>query len=230
MILKPVICLLLGVLSLAQVRVLDARPGQLTLQAVRLDCSTTRAEEITAAAAQTAAWLKKKCGVVLKLKGVCTLEARPEWCDLSFDPLKRMVQTDEIVQAAEKTCGRTPGTVFAFFLPSGQASLISWAYVDRSLKSGCGAPQEKRFLNRFGSLFITDFGWRAAAARDEDRPAGSIPFAALLTAHELIHALTHLAHPTKAPRGSVMADSLTDLGEELDPEICGCLRQSPYLH
>jgi hypothetical protein len=185
-------------------------------------CSSTDLDEVRAAVQSASDLLQSRCQLRLKLRTARTLPLDSEWCHWPDVPAERQQRFQALAREAKAAHPRRLGL---FLLPSGADQRLSWALVDESLRSGCDSPQEARFLPRFGSFFFTDLTWMLAKpAPGETGPSK----AALLVAHEALHALTQRTHPSGATRGSVMADRLVDMGPAIADDWCACARRSPY--
>ncbi len=186
-------------------------------------CALADAVDVQAAVEGASALLQERCRLRLRWQGVESLPLESPWCHL---PMDRQERAKALPTLAAKAKARRARDLALFLLPSSADTRLSWALVDTSLRSACNSPQETRFLARFGSLFFTDVTWMEAAPR---QGATAPSLASLLVAHEVLHALTQRAHPTDAPRGSIMADHVADIGPQIDPELCACARRSPYV-
>lgn len=180
----------------------------------RLDCSSVQPQDL-AQAAKEAARLLKPCGIRVQFRDRGEIRAKPAWCELPASEEARRPLLEAFSLGPRK---RHPQGLSLFCLPGGSQARYSWSVIDRSRAAGCGTPSEARYLPRFGSLYMTDFAFHS-----EDPSPG------LLLAHEIAHALTQRGHPTRAARGGLLADHFADLGPVLDPSLCDCMRQSPYL-
>lgn len=192
------------------------------VQVFKSACSQARPADVRAALERASQLLQRRCGLGLSLTAWTDLNISSPWCHLSTDPRERRRQVADLARAAKQ---RDPNSLAFFLLPSDADERFSWALVDASRQHGCGSPKETRFLDRFGSAFFTDLAWEVG----RDQGVSPDEEGAILVAHEVLHCLTQRGHPTRAPRGAVMADSLADMGEQVDEDWCACARQSPYL-
>lgn len=183
-------------------------------------CSHSRPVDVARALSQASQVLERRCGISLSLTASTNLKVGTPWCRLPAGPAER----SRLLQAlAAQAKHEDPRCLAFFLLPSAADQRLSWAVVDVSEPQGCGAPREPRFLARFGSAFFTDQAFLG------DDPKAATGASAIVMAHEALHCLTQRSHPTGEPRGSLMADHLTDMGQDLDEDWCACARQSPYL-
>lgn len=167
--------------------------------------------------------LEDRCRLRLLWQGVESLPLESPWCHL---PMAADERSRALQELAAKAKGRHRQDLALFLLPSRADDRLSWTLVDASRYAGCDSPQDTRFLARFGNIFFTDLTWMQGAPKAGE-PGPSL--ASLLVAHEVLHALTQRAHPTGAPRGSVLADHVADIGPAIDDGLCACARQSPYV-
>jgi hypothetical protein len=212
----------------------DQAPAPATVFAPRLwarvhvfqaDCSYVSRPDVLDAIAQASDLLGRRCGVGLKVASWTRMDLPSPWCQLPPEKSQRKSLVAYLARIAKR---RDPRSLAFFLLPSKADQRFSWALVDISRQRGCGSPSEARFLDRFGSAFFTDLAWKYGGDSDAGGEGGTSG-AAILVAHETLHCLTQRGHPTYAPRGAVMADSLTDMGDDIDADWCACARQSPYL-
>ncbi len=193
-----------------------AGAAELKLDLWRLDCSYAARGQALEAVSRAAAILQP-CGIALKLRRESELKAGEEWCRLPWDEKARKKPLEAIAGPRRRM---NPEGLSLFVVPKGGPDArYSFALIDKSDDAGCGSPREARFRPRFGSLFMTDFSF---ASPEEGFPG-------LLLAHEIAHALSMRPHPTRAPRGTLLADHLADIGSRILPEDCACMLQSPYL-
>jgi hypothetical protein len=188
----------------------------------QLDCSTTQEARLREAVAAASDLLTRRCGVALRLAHLSPLAALPEWCDLPRDRRARLRVEDEFSRRAR---GQEPQALSLFVLPGTQDGRLSWAEVDLAGRP-CGVAADPA---RSGALFLTDMAFTAIRQHDEDPRNADRPWAAALLAHEVFHAATHARHPTRERPGNLMADGLNNIGVELRPAQCDCLRQSAYV-
>ena len=167
--------------------------------------------------------LEERCHLRLLWQGVEGLPLESPWCHL---PMAMDERSKALQSLAARAKGRHRQELALYLLPSRADERLSWTIVDASRLSGCDSPQDTRFLARFGNIFFTDLTWMQGAPKATDTGPS---LASLLVAHEVLHALTQRAHPTGAPRGSVLADHVADIGPLIDDELCACARQSPYV-
>lgn len=184
-------------------------------------CSQTQPQAVAQALSQAAALLAP-CGIGLSLTAWTALPLTQGFCK----PLpSRREQRQALRDLATALKREDPGALALCLLPEGADERLSWATVDISAASACDSPQEARFLGRFGQCFISDLAWAQDLPREQAGPTAP----AYLLAHEALHALTQRRHPSHAARGELLADHLADLGPQINPELCACARQSPYL-
>jgi hypothetical protein len=184
-------------------------------------CSQAPRHEAEQALAQASALLEQGCGIKLSVTAWTQLPLEG-WCHLPADKRTRRLALKRLAASAKAAA---PSELAFFLLPSSVDERLSWALVDVSLRSGCDSPQEARYLKNFGTAFFTDMAWASGEAR-----RGQVPSpAALLVAHEVMHALSQRSHPTGAPRGEVLADHTADIGAKVPGELCECAKRSPYL-
>lgn len=188
----------------------------LSLDLWRLSCSGVP-EHTALEAVSRAAEILKPCGISLELGRSQVLDAKAEWCRLPATEKERRPLLEAIGSTRRLL---NPRGLSLFILPQGGAEArYSFAVIDKSRRAGCGQPSESRFLTRFGGLFMTDFSFMSAESG----------FSGLLLAHEAAHALTMRSHPTADPHATLLADHLADLGPQILPQDCACMRSSPYL-
>jgi hypothetical protein len=180
-------------------------------------CGVTQGQ--AEAALKTAALILKPCGISLKKGSFKALATGLKDCHLPMDEAQRAPILKRLSQAPRQL---NPKGLSLFLIGdqdhAGDGERYSFSVVEKSKGAGCGDP-ESRFLENFGSLYMTEF---AFASPEKD-------FAGLLLAHEIMHELTQRSHPTHAPRGSLLADHLPDLGPKILAQDCACMSQSPYL-
>lgn len=184
-------------------------------------CSQARRDEVEQAITRASALLQQGCAVSLSLSAWTELPLEG-WCHLPVDARQRRRDLHALASAAKAPA---PRELAFFLLPSSADDRLSWALVDVSLRSACDSPQEARYLKDFGSAFYTDLAWMAGEARRGQDPSP----AALLVAHEVLHALSMRGHPSGAKPGTLMADHLADMGPRVPLGWGDCARQSPYL-
>jgi hypothetical protein len=185
-------------------------------------CSQVQAQAVAQALSQAAALLAP-CGLSLSLTAWTALPLAHGFCH----PVEgRAAQRSALRALATAAKREDPGALALFLLPDGADERLSWATVDVSRASACDSPQEARFLDRFGQCFVSDLAWAQDLPKDEAGPTAP----AFLLAHEVLHALSQRGHPSHAPRGSILADHLSDIGPAVSPELCACARRSPYAH
>lgn len=212
-----------GLLPAALLLSASLHAGALTarVHVYRPACSQAQPEAVAQALSQAAALLAP-CGFSLSLTA---------WTELPFEhgfchPVGgRAAQRSALKALATAAKRDDPRALALFLLPAGDDERLSWATVDVSLASACDSPQEARFLDRFGQCFISDLAWAQTLTQAKDGPTAP----AYLLAHEVLHALSQRGHPSHAPRGSILADHLSDFGPAVAPELCACARKSPYV-
>ena len=215
---------LLGALALAALDGQAQAEPVARLRAYVLECSQATLAEVPAIVAGADALLRQGCQLGLSLSAALELKGG---CGLPSDQAGRRKALQELL--APLKAGH-PEDLALLVVPTGFEARYSWAVIDISRFAGCSSPKDPRWLHRFGALFLTDFGLATAVQLDASRPGGaSQPFASLLLAHEVMHALTHRPHPTRLPTGNLMADTLGAMGPALTPDWCACAKRSPYL-
>lgn len=215
------IALLLAALSASSAQGAPAPTLQARVRVFQAYSSQTDPETLAAALDQASALLTGSCGLGLSLTAITRLPLDSPWSRL---PPGREARSRALKRLAAQAKAPDPGALALFVLPSSADERLSWALVDVSPQSACDSPQEARFLDRFGSLFLTDLSFDLPRDREAPPPGP----AALLLAHELLHSLTQRGHPSHAPRGSVMADHWADMGPAIAQDWCDCARRSPY--
>lgn len=196
--------------------------GQVKLRAFKPVCSATQIQDVMQAVSGASQLLEERCRLRLLWQGVESLPLESAWCHL---PIEASERSKALKDLAARAKGRHRQDLGLYLLPTRADERLSWAIVDASRMAACNSPQDPRFLSRFGHLFFTDLTWMQGAPRAGQNGPSQ---AALLVAHEVLHALTQRAHPTGAERGSVLADHVADIGPAIDDELCACARQSPY--
>lgn len=192
---------------------------QVDVMLLRPACAQTGESQARAALKGASLILERACDLRLRL--VSSVNLGEQACHLPVAPQARARALRKAMAPWRK---EQPRALALLSLPNNaEESRFSYAWVDSSLKAGCDSPQEPRFLDRFGGVFVTDLGWSMAHQARRDG-------AAILLTHEILHALTHRAHPTGAARGQALADALTDMGPEVSLETCACARRSPYAY
>lgn len=184
-------------------------------------CSQAPRHEAEQALAQASAVLEQGCGIKLSVTAWTQLPLEG-WCHLPEGKRQRRLALKRLAAGAKAAA---PSELAFFLLPSSADERLSWALVDVSLRSACDSPQDPRYLKDFGTAFFTDLAWLSGDARRGETPSP----AALLVAHEVMHALSNKSHPTGAARGEVLADHLADIGARIPAELCQCAKKSPYL-
>jgi hypothetical protein len=184
-------------------------------------CSQAQAEAVARSLSQASALLAP-CGLSLSLTAWTALPLAHGFCH----PVEGRAAQRRALQALATAAKRDdPRALALFLLPEGADERLSWATVDVSVASACDSPQEARFLDRFGQCFVSDLAWAQSLPQAEAGPTAP----AYLLAHEVLHALSQRGHPNHAPRGSILADHLSDIGPAVAPELCACARKSPYI-
>ena len=195
-----------------------ASAESLVLDAWQLDCSQAQEGSIRAAV-MGAALILEPCHISLKLGN---FQALPGGAACSL-PQAASERAPILAALSRKARHANPRGLSLFILPlqlsSSGDSRYSFSIIEKFKgQARCGDP-EPRFLERYGSIFMTDF------ALDGPDPA----FTAMLLAHEVMHELSQRRHPSHAPRGTLLADHLADMGTKISPSDCACMRLSPYL-
>jgi hypothetical protein len=224
-------------LSLLPLSVLSVTPAKppvpvytVELSVYRLDCSQATDRSVKEAVKGAGELLWKKCGVRLKSGRIRALAARPGWCSLPYDEKERLRVCDEMALLPRR---KEPGRLTLFLVPKTQDSRLSWTQVEEvrggPRKTGCAADLDPVDLVRFGSLFFTDLAWETIRAHDQGSEGLDRPWFKVLLAHEIVHALAQVRHPTRRRDNNLMADRLADMGTDIDPDQCACLKKSPYV-
>ena len=144
--------------SLALLWAASGHCGNVTIDVWQLDCSQAPEGSIRAAL-MGASLVLEPCHISLKLGNFQALPGGAA-CDMPLSAAERAPILASLTKAARHS---NPRGLSLFILPveqrAGGDTRLSWAFslVEKSKQALCGDP-EPRFLERFGSLFMTDLG------------------------------------------------------------------------
>lgn len=186
----------------------------LVLQVWQLSCSHASPEDVMAAVSG-AARVFSRCGIKVRAEGIQRLKAEGPWCELPGTAKERKPILMDISRTRRLKNLRG---LSVFVLPTAKMARNAFSVIDEAPDAGCGSPQNPEYLPDSGSIFLSDFG----LAQDQE-------FSAALLSHEIAHELTMRQHPTRRPRGSVLADHIADYGPRISDADCACMLQSPFL-
>jgi ssRNA-specific RNase YbeY (16S rRNA maturation enzyme) len=201
------------------------------LRVGKLDCSAAAEESVRVALNEASSLLARRCGLRLRWRGFEKIKTNPAWCRLPADRKKRIQAVQAFTLPFRR--GKRSREISVFLVDQTSNHRLAWAHYNRDKHSGCGNPHNPAHFPFLGSIFLTNDALLAAFAADAENEKGGSSrrsMLSLLLVHELAHALTQQGHPTRQKAGNILADATSDIGENITPDQCACMLQSPWVH